>query len=163
MSVMLLVVGAYVVLQAVAAGIDVMRLEVPNTIPLALVALFIIVAGHSPASVAWISHLAAGGLVLAAGMALFAWGRLGGGDAKLMAACALWQGMSGLAGFLLFVALAGLALTGILLSLRAAGLGRRLSANGIVVASLDNGAGLPYAVAIAAGGIAMAHYLPIMH
>jgi prepilin peptidase CpaA len=53
------------------------------------------------------SHALAGTLVLAAGFALFTAGIIGGGDAKLLSAVALWMGTSKLALFLLCTALAG--------------------------------------------------------
>lgn len=77
-------------------------------------------------------------LVLAAGTLPFGWGWIGGGDVKLLAACALVLGFAQLVPFALYTALAGgaMALAAILL--------RRLARQTEPVK-------LPYAVAIAGG------------
>ncbi|MFL5197897.1 MAG: prepilin peptidase, partial [Microvirga sp.] len=63
-------------------------------------------------------HLGAGAAVLAVCFALFAFGWIGGGDAKLAAATALWLGFGTLMEYFLVASLAGGALTLGLLSLR---------------------------------------------
>jgi prepilin peptidase CpaA len=52
-------------------------------------------------------HLVSGLAVLMAGYVAFALGYLGGGDAKLMGAAALWVGLSGMPQFLVLTVLAG--------------------------------------------------------
>jgi prepilin peptidase CpaA len=78
---------------------------------------------------------------------------MGGGDAKLIAATCLWLGPEGCLAFMIYTALAGGALTLILLAARKFGavyapvlpapLGRHLEPAGDI----------PYGVAIAAGGL----------
>ena len=53
----------------------------------------------------WAAATGLGALV--AGMAMFALGWIGGGDAKLFTACALWLGLTSTPVFLLITALAG--------------------------------------------------------
>ena len=78
-------------------------------------------------------------LVLAVCASLFALGMLGGGDAKLLAALALWVPPAVFADLLLVMALAGGLLAAAMLA------GRRRMAG--------KPAGIPYGIAIAAGGL----------
>ena len=116
-------------------------------------------AGLSPA--AWGLALGTGAIALVLGVIMFAFGWVGGGDAKLFAACGLWLGASAAAPFLLWTALAGGVLAGGLLLARnaaelAPGFGpawaRRL---------LAKGEGVPYGVAIAAGALAAFPQSPV--
>jgi prepilin peptidase CpaA len=91
-----------------AAASDLARFEIPNAIPLALVmafAAYAVAAGLPAAEVAW--NCAVGALALAVGAGLFFARVLGGGDAKLIAAVAIWTGASGLPRFLVAMALVG--------------------------------------------------------
>jgi prepilin peptidase CpaA len=139
---------AAVGLFAAAAVTDGRSRRIPNLLPagLALLGLMRIVAalaagtGIGPAA----ADLAAAAAVFAAGALAFRFGLFGGGDAKLLAAGALWLGTAALGAFLLTTVLAGGALA--LVFLLAGLLGRRGLA-GTATASL------PYGIAIAAGGI----------
>jgi prepilin peptidase CpaA len=76
-----------------AALSDMVSMTIANRVSLILVAAFAIVApltGMDWASYGW--HFAAGGLVLAVTFAMFAIGGMGGGDAKLLSATAVWMG-----------------------------------------------------------------------
>ncbi|MEQ8369643.1 MAG: prepilin peptidase, partial [Alphaproteobacteria bacterium] len=80
---------------------------IPNAIPAVLVLLYpfhVLVAEPHPA---WLMSTAIAGVVLALGMGLFALGLFGGGDAKLLAALALWAGPSQILPTLFVIALAG--------------------------------------------------------
>ena len=89
--------------------------------------------------------LVAGALLLI-GFGLFAFGHIGGGDVKLLAASALWAGPELILAFLLLTAMAGGLLSAALLVQNRYGwvLG---------FASGDEGAVVPYGVALAAGGL----------
>ena len=103
-----------------AMASDAARFEIPNAVPLTLAAAFPLhglLAGFGGAELAW--HLAAGFGALAVGAALFFCRALGGGDAKLIAAAALWIGPAGLPRFLVAMALIGGALALALLLYRA--------------------------------------------
>src|ERR1044071_2773983 len=85
-----MLVGATMI---VAAAYDVLTLTIPNWISLVLIALFpiiAVVAGLPLHELGW--HVAIGVIALAAGIAAFAVGVVGGGDAKLFAAVALFMG-----------------------------------------------------------------------
>ena len=65
-----------------------------------------------------LSHLGAGAAVLVAAFACFAMGWVGGGDAKVAAAVALWFGFDHLLNYLIYASLFGGALTLLLLQFR---------------------------------------------
>lgn len=80
---------------AVAALTDMLSMTIPNRVSVILAASFLVIAplaGFGIAEIGW--HLAAGMIVLAVGFALFAANVMGGGDAKVLAASAIWYGYS---------------------------------------------------------------------
>jgi prepilin peptidase CpaA len=104
----LILVSLFILLMITAAVSDLRWFKLPNWLVAATALLF--VAGallmDMPLKAA-ASHGFAGTLVLVAGFVLFSAGIIGGGDAKLLSAVALWMGISKLALFLLYTALAG--------------------------------------------------------
>ncbi len=146
-----------------AALRDATTMTIPNRLTLALAAAFVpaaLAAGLAPTG--WALAAAAGAAALVAGVAMFALGWVGGGDAKLFAACGLWVGASAAAPFLLWTAVAGGVLAGLLLVGRHwaqfyPGFGpawfQRLT---------TRGEGVPYGVAIAAGALAAFPSSPVM-
>lgn len=141
-------------LMAFAAATDLFTMTIPNKLSLALVAGFVafgVVAGL-PWS-AWLAHGAAGALVLTVCFTLFAMGWIGGGDAKLAAATALWFGFQPLLEYLLLATLAGGALTLALLAWR--GLPLPAFALGWTwLARLhDRHTGVPYGIALAGAAL----------
>lgn len=93
---------------AFGGAMDLLTMTIPNRITLGLATAFFVVAlmiGLSPNEI--LMHVAAGALVLVAGIVLFAIGGFGGGDAKLLAAGALWIGFDGLVLYLVQVTLFG--------------------------------------------------------
>jgi len=110
-------------LSAYAAFSDIARYRIANWISLAILADFIVVAtiasvtgSLEPITIVW--SLGAGATMLIAGFALFAAGIFGGGDAKLLAASALWFGWSGMFRYIILVALLGGLLSLVVLGLR---------------------------------------------
>jgi prepilin peptidase CpaA len=84
---------------------------------------------------------------------LFALGLLGGGDAKLAAATALWFGVDQTPTYLIYTALAGGAFALTILLFRKLPLPRRLG-NGSWVTKLHcQGSGMPYGVAMGVVGL----------
>src|SRR5437660_11875802 len=78
----------------VAAAIsDYRALRVPNWLTATLACLFPVAALAFGHDVNWLSHLAAGLIVLVAGAAMFHFGLMGGGDVTLLAAVSLWMGL----------------------------------------------------------------------
>ena len=88
-----LLLGAVGGLLLIAVWTDLTSYRIPNWISLAVLGLFPLFAyriGLSLNDLLW--HGLAFAVVLAAGLVLFVWNRLGAGDAKLLAAVALWVG-----------------------------------------------------------------------
>ncbi|MFD1331384.1 prepilin peptidase [Methylopila musalis] len=139
-------------LVAVAAVSDLLTMTIPNRLVLAVTAAFAVaapVAGLSPAEIGL--HLAAGALVLAIGMALFIPGWIGGGDAKLAGALALWLGFTPLLEWFVLFALFGGALTFAMLWYRGVPLPARLVGVDWLARLHRPTSGVPYGVALAAG------------
>jgi prepilin peptidase CpaA len=100
-------------------------------------------------------HLAVGVGALVIGMAMFALNWIGGGDAKLFAASALWLGWPASTDFVLVTAIAGGVLTFALLGLRSPMIRPYiLSGPGWVGRLAEPKGDLPYGVAIAVGALA---------
>ena len=104
---------------AYAAASDLVSMTISNRLCLLLVGSFGLCAlllGLSLSEIGW--HLAAGGLVLVVAFGLFAAGWIGGGDAKLAAATALWFGFDQLMPYLSIAGMLGGLLTFAILMLR---------------------------------------------
>ncbi|OJY37420.1 MAG: peptidase, partial [Rhizobiales bacterium 65-9] len=115
----LLLLFVFPALMAYAAMSDMLTMTIPNRVSIALVGGFALVAilGGVPLPTVAI-HVLAGFLVLVMTFGMFAAGWIGGGDAKLAAATALWLGFGGLLEYAVISAVAGGVLTVVLLSLR---------------------------------------------
>lgn len=140
----------------VAALKDVTTYTIPNWISLALICAFFPAAlalGLDGAAIGL--HAAIGGIALVAGMVMFALGWIGGGDAKVFAATALWLGWPASATFLLVTALAGGGLALTLLAMRSMLLRRYVSTGPAWLSRLaEPGENVPYGLAICIGGLA---------
>src|SRR5690348_14857479 len=80
-------------LMAFAASSDLLTMTISNRISLILAGGFLVLAVSIGMPLTEIGmHIAAGFAVLAVAFACFAFGWIGGGDAKLAAATALWLG-----------------------------------------------------------------------
>ncbi|GJD47987.1 hypothetical protein OPKNFCMD_0700 [Methylobacterium crusticola] len=141
-------------LMAYAAASDLLTMTIPNRLCAALVVTFAGLAAGS--GLGWpevASHLGAGGVTLLATFALFAFGLIGGGDAKLAAATALWLGFDHLADYLLVASAAGGVLTLGLLRLRTHPLPGFASAWPWALHLHDRRTGVPYGIALAAAAL----------
>lgn len=150
-------------LMAFAAASDLIHMTISNRIPAALMAGFVVLAvatGMPPALVAM--HAGAGLLVLAFGFAFFAFGWVGGGDAKLAAATAVWIGFSGLPDYLLYGSILGGALTLVLLRLRQAPLPAALQAQPWAARLHRMDTGVPYGIALAVAALIVYPESPFM-
>lgn len=98
-------------LVTIAGAADVASRRIPNWLTGVTAACFLpfALATGLPLSLIWI-HVATAGVLLFLGYALFAFGMLGGGDAKMIAVSGLWLGFPCSILFVLFSALAGGAL-----------------------------------------------------
>jgi prepilin peptidase CpaA len=141
-------------LMAFAASSDLLTMTISNRISLALALGFLILAavcGLAPQAILW--HMLAGLGVLAAGLALFARGLVGGGDAKLAAVAALWLGFDRLADYVLLSSLLGGIVTLAILAFRLMPLPTWL-ADDVHAAKLHQpGEGVPYGIALAAAAL----------
>ena len=144
-----------------AAVWDVMSYTIPNFLILTLLALFVVFAGTAVIFSGGMGlsdagfHLLSGLIGLFVGMALFAFGLIGGGDAKLFAVATLWLGLNSIFEYTLLVTLFGGVLTLVLLSLRRFPVPLLLTKYEWVTRLFDRKAGIPYGVALAAGALIM--------
>jgi prepilin peptidase CpaA len=143
-------------LMAFAAASDLFTMTISNRVSLALAAAFLVLALASGMSAADIFfHLCAGATVLAVAFACFAMGWVGGGDAKVAAAAALWFGFSHLLDYLLYASLFGGALTLLLLQFRQWPLPYPLTGQAWLLKLHAKESGIPYGIALAIGALAV--------
>lgn len=145
-----------VIAALVAAAIsDAATYLIPHRYPAAVAIAFAVFVIGKPLPLLW-QGAAAAALMLALGVLLFERGMLGGGDVKLMSAGALWAGFDQLPLMLLVTSLTG----GALALAHLSPLGRLMPARpGTAPAQGTRGRlqqPIPYGVAIAIGGIAVA-------
>lgn len=141
-------------LMAYAASSDIFTMTISNRISIALVAGFIalgMVVGLPADKILW--HLACGLLVLTITFALFAFGWIGGGDAKLAAATAVWLGWGNVLEYGVISSMLGGGLTLLLVWLRAQPAPRWAVTSDWMARLLDRGNGVPYGVALAVAGL----------
>src|SRR5260370_31399185 len=138
-------------MMAFAAARNFLTLTISKRVPLILVGGFVALAAIGGVSAADVpSHLAAGCVVLVAAFSLFARGIVGGGDAKLAAATALWLGFDHLLPYLLYASLLGGALSVGLIWFRMAPLPDWLARHDWAHRLHVNDAGQPDCIALAA-------------
>ena len=158
----LLALAAFAGLLVYAACSDVARLTIPDWVSIAMTALFVAAALVDSMPLTEIAlHLGVGAGVLVVGFLLFQVNVIGGGDAKLLAAGAVWTGSAAFAPFVFWTAVAGGVAA---LSLLAA---RRFIKQAetnpaFVNRLLERRAGVPYGVAIMTGGLAALPALPFV-
>jgi prepilin peptidase CpaA len=155
MMISILLVAILPAILIAAAFFDLTTFTIPNMLPAAMFVLFaafmlaVALAGHGLNwSDTW-PHLLAGAVGLVAGMALFAAGWVGGGDAKLFAMACLWLGWDSMFEYTLVASLLGGMLTIALLMLRRLPLPALLAAQPWLVRLADRNSGVPYGVALA--------------
>jgi prepilin peptidase CpaA len=141
-------------LMAFAAASDLFTMTISNRVSLALAAGFLVLAVASGMAVPDIlMHLAAGATVLVVAFACFAFGWIGGGDAKVAAAAALWFGFAHLLDYLLYASLFGGALTLLLLQFRQWPLPYVLAGQTWLLKLHAKDSGIPYGIALAIGAL----------
>lgn len=140
-------------LMAFAASSDLLTMTISNRLSLALAAGFFLLTLITGMSLhAFALHLAAAAVVLVIAFVFFAKGWIGGGDAKLAAAIALWLGFSHLPEFLVYASLCGGALTLLTIQFRLLPLPAALRRPWILRLH-EKGAGVPYGIALAAAAL----------
>lgn len=139
---------------AYAAVSDLLTMTIPNRISIALIAGFFAAALLS--NMTWpqiASHVAAASACLLVTMLLFSRGLLGGGDAKLLTATALWIGFDMLPSYLLMVSILGGLLAVAILVYRKAIPPMWISQPAWAVRLHDAKCGIPYGIALAMAGL----------
>ena len=148
----LVILGFFIAGLIFAAVNDLLTMTIPNWLSLAYVGVFPLVAlymGVSLADIGW--HFATALIALVICFGLFSVGVFGGGDAKLIPAVLIWIGPSGVMPYMFGIAMIG-GLLGLVVLLSR----RFVPAQyvpGVLQRSFVEGPGIPYAVAIAAGGV----------
>lgn len=141
---------------------DLASMTIPNRLVGAVALSFFVYALSADwpwALVGW--HLATGCAILCLTFAAFACGWMGGGDAKLIAASALWFGpTSAFWDYLFLASLFGGVLTLAILMLRACL--RPTTGNASIDRLLDAGSGVPYGVALGPAGLIVLARFPEM-
>jgi prepilin peptidase CpaA len=150
---LLIALTLYVAALAAAAVSDLVRYEIPNIVGLALIAGFALLVPVLPLAIIG-AHMATAAAVFVVTALAFAFRIVGGGDAKLLAATALWMGWRDLPAFLLLTALAG-ALLGLALLLLRWLIGTSPVEKRWYSRLLTPREGVPYGVAIAVAGLAL--------
>jgi prepilin peptidase CpaA len=139
---------------AYAASSDLLTMKIPNQLTLGVAIAYIAIALtiQIPAAVIGL-HLACGALVLAVTFGMFCMGWMGGGDAKLAAATALWFGWSMVLEYLLLASVLGGALTLAILFARKFPLPAPLIRHAWIARLHDRKTGIPYGIALAAAAL----------
>jgi prepilin peptidase CpaA len=147
-------VALFPLLMAFAASSDLLTMRISNRLVLATVLAFFVVAlvAGLPLDVIGM-HMACAALVLVVGFAFFAFGWIGGGDAKLAAATTLWLGFGMMLPYVVMASLLGGALTMGILAARRWPLPERLQKIVWLDRLHDKKTGVPYGIALAAAGL----------
>ncbi len=141
-------------LMAFAASSDLLTMTISNKVSLALTAGFLVLAPAAGMGIGEVGmHVVAGCAALAATFCLFACGWIGGGDAKLAAATALWLGFDQLLPYLFVASLLGGALTLLVLQFRVFPLPIALQGANWAERLHRKDAGVPYGIALAAAAL----------
>jgi prepilin peptidase CpaA len=141
-------------LMAFAAASDLVTMTISNRVSLLLAAAFLALAlASGMGAYDLLLHLCAGAAVLAAAFACFAMGWVGGGDAKVAAAAALWFGFGQLLDYLLYASLLGGALTLLLLQFRQWPLPYQFAGQAWLTRLHAKESGIPYGIALAIGAL----------
>ena len=143
-------------LMAFAASSDLLTMTISNRVSIILIAGFAVMApliGMSGSDI--LSHVGAGFAVLTVTFVFFACGWIGGGDAKLASATALWLGMDPLMSYLLYASLFGGVLTLMIIRFRLMPLPAMLQKQEWAARLHRADAGVPYGIALAASALAV--------
>jgi prepilin peptidase CpaA len=137
-------------LMAFAASSDLLTMTISNRISLILVGSFFVLAIWSGMPLADVGmHAGAGLAVLVVTFTFFAQGWIGGGDAKLAAATALWLGFDQLLNYLTIASLLGGVLTLLIMRFRLMPLPVLLADQEWAKRLHRMDAGVPYGIALA--------------
>ena len=151
-------------LMVFAASSDLLTMTISNRITFGLIGGFFLLAILSGLGMTEIgSHLGAAAIVLAVTFVCFARGWIGGGDAKLAAATALWFGFDHLLDYLLIASVFGGVLTLIVIRVRVLPLPALLERQDWIKRLHRLDAGVPYGIALAAAALVVYPHTIWMH
>ena len=143
-------------MMAFAASSDLLTMTISNRVSLILAGGFFMLAPAGGMAITDIGmHLGAACIVLFAAFGFFTQGWIGGGDAKLAAATALWLGFDHLLSYLVYASLFGGALTLALIQFRLAPLPQALARQDWLERLHKKDGGVPYGIALAAAALAV--------
>ncbi len=144
-------------LMAYAAASDLLTMTISNRVSIALLVGFAVLALATGMSIMTLleNHLACGLAMLVLTFTLFAFGWIGGGDAKLAAATAVWLGWTHILDYGLTASSLGAVLTFGILAMRKVELPPRLVGQAWIARLHAAGNGVPYGIALAAAGLAL--------
>ena len=149
-----LILVLFPALMAFAASSDLLTMTISNKLVIGLATGFFVMAfllGLSASEIG--NHLAAGAVVLTVAFFCFARGWIGGGDAKIAAAIALWFGFEQVLNYLLCASLLGGVLTWLMLKFRSEPLPPALARYAWIARLHEADAGVPYGIALAAAAL----------
>jgi len=141
-------------MMALAASMDLLTMTIPNRVSLALVLSYfaLALAVRAPSHDVLLNASCAAA-VLAATFLMFSRGWIGGGDAKLAAATALWLGWASIFDYSVMAALLGGVLTAAVLGVRFVRLPGFLERQAWLARLKEKSGGVPYGIALAAAGL----------
>jgi len=149
-----LILGLFPAAMIYAAASDLVTMTISNRLSIALFLAFFAVAALIGMPLPDMGrHMIASAIVLAFAFGFFARGWIGGGDAKLAAATALWLGFSHLMDYLLVASIIGGALTLLILQARKWPLPNVLARQPWIARLHAVETGIPYGIALAAAGL----------
>lgn len=158
--VLLLTAFSGVVLFAMVS--DIRGMTIPNEVSIALLFLFVPVAGISGIGLEDLAlHFAAGFVMFAIGAALFALNMFGGGDVKMLAAVAVWVGFDNLLALLLLVTLIGGVLSIAILGIKRSSITASFGALPWLHGPAAEQNKIPYGIAIGLGALFLLPRLPV--
>lgn len=142
------------VLMAFAASSDLLTMRIANWLVIAVALLYFALALLAQLPLVDIGmSLAAAAIVLVIAFAFFAFGWIGGGDAKLVAATTLWVGFGLMLPYLIYAALLGGGLTLVILALRRYPLPPSLQRVKWIDRLHDAKSGVPYGITLAVAAL----------
>jgi len=151
------VAAAFAGVLLVAAAVDIRSRRIPNLTVAMLILVYVAANLLQVSPTVWWGGLAAAAITLAITYALYHFGIVGAGDAKLMSAGALFAGLEGLSLFALMTVLVGGVMAVGVIALNPKRALRGMTAAG---RADGHGRGIPYGVAIAIGGIVSQVIIP---
>jgi prepilin peptidase CpaA len=150
----LLAFAFFPIVMALSASMDLLTFTIPNRLCLILAVGYLILAVMlGVPAVDILLNVSCALAILVITFAMFNFGWIGGGDAKLAAATAAWLGWTTIFDYGLAAALFGGALTLILLGARMVPLPAVFGRMDWLVRLHDANAGVPYGIALAAAGL----------